>query len=154
MKRWLIVACLLLTGCSGPSFSPMFLASLNDYVLSPGLGGAPRVGGTANPGGGRSRWAGRIVLVNCPRAPGQRITTHPAQSQLEETLLAHNEEEVGAVGYVLEQDTGKQGYLQVTVLDWKSKVNLGTWVIKEWKTKPDFPSAYPALVKKVKELHR
>lgn len=152
MRHWFWLLCLLI-GCGGPSFSPMFLASLSDYMKPPGLGGVPRVGGAPNPAG-PGRWHGRIALVTCPRAPGERIQTHPAHRQVEEALRARNDDEVSAVGYVLEHSAGQQGWLQVTVLDWKTKVNLGTWVIQEWKTKPDFASAYPALLKKLKELHQ
>ncbi len=162
MIRKLLLAVLLLafTGC-GPAFSPQLLSKCSDMMLpdSMGLHGPlpPEVGGAANQSGER-RWSGKILLVTTPANASQSARVHPAMARLEENLKASNDEEVSAVGYVLEYRQRNGGFLRLTVLDWKDKIHLGDWTIAKWSNKvpekADFESNYPKLLAKVKELHR
>ena len=162
MIRKLLLAVLLLafTGC-GPAFSPQLLSKCSDMMLpdSMGLHGPlpPEVGGAANQSGER-RWSGKILLATTPANASQSARVHPAMARLEENLKASNDEEVSAVGYVLEYRQRNGGFLRLTVLDWKDKIHLGDWTIAKWSNKvpekADFESNYPKLLAKVKELHR
>ena len=165
--RRLLAALLLgfLMGC-GPAFSPTLLSQCDDLMLPPqqGLNGPlpPSVGGAPSRVR-QARWKGRLLLIRMPRSPMDRSVVHPAMKLLDDNLKAHSDEEVTSVGFVLEQAVsqagvpGGSGYILVTVVDFKSRTNLGTWIIKEWKTYPeaqDFEQTYPALINKLKELHQ
>lgn len=165
MRRFAVLLILsLLLGC-GPSFTPTLMTAVDDLMLPPtqGLNGPnpPRVGGGAHRSGSR-KWKGKILVVAMPRGPMERSKVHPAQKLLDKELQAQSDEEVTAVAYVLAQAMayrgvpGGTGSLSVTVVDWKSKTNLGTWTVKKWTTYPedtDFQAAYPEIAKKLKELH-
>ena len=163
MRYWLWLWVFLLVGCSRPMFGPVLLSQCGEQMLTPGMGGVPRVGGAVNPPGKSARWHGRILLVQTPRAPGELVKVHPAQTLVDDSLQAHNDAEVATVGYVLELSRPAQGgaagrgYLELVLMDWKSKVKLGTWTVKEWTksapVKADFEGAYPTLVKKLKDFH-
>ena len=159
---WLLA---LLTGC-GPSFTPALMFQLDDMMLPPsnGLHGPnpPVVGGTPNKSG-KAGWTGKILVVSMPRTAAEHCKVHPAMKAIDQSLQAGSDQEVGCVGFVYEHavayrgQPGGSGYLQLTLLDWKSKTNLGSWTIKKWDKIPesaDFASAYPELAAKVKELHR
>ncbi len=141
------------------------MIAVDDMMLPPSQGlhgpNPPRVGGSANRTGSH-RWKGKILVVAMPRTPMERSKVHPAHKLLEKELQAQSDEEVTAVAYVLAQTQvvrgrpGGTGFLSVTVVDWKSKSNLGTWAVKKWTTVPeegDFQAAYPEVAKKLKELH-
>ncbi|MBX3171533.1 MAG: hypothetical protein KF760_29260 [Candidatus Eremiobacteraeota bacterium] len=167
MKRTLaFLLSALLCGC-GPAFSPDLLLKCDDLMLPPtqGLNGPnpPQVGGGANTSRD-SHWSGKLLLVNMPRTPMEHARPHPAMQALDPSLKAGSDDEVGAVGFVLQSSSlnrgapGGTGYLLVTLVDWKTRVNLGTYVIKSWKNnapeQKDFEGAYPDLAKKLKDLHR
>lgn len=155
---------LLLVGC-GPAFTPTLMNAVDDLMLPPSQGlegpNPPSVGGSAN-NTGSYKWKGKILVVAMPRGPMERSKVHPAQKLLDKELQAQSDEEVTAVAYVLalaqasRGGPGGTGSLSVTVVDWKTKTNLGTWKVKTWTTAPeqaDFQAAYPEIARKLKELH-
>jgi len=122
----------------------------------------PMVGGAPNTKGVKG-WSGKLLLVNMPRTAMEHARPHPAMAALDPQLKAGSDEEVGTVGFVLQTSLlnrgapGGSGSLRFTLVDWKGRVNLGTWVVKQWTDKApepaDFTAAYPDLAKKLKELH-
>lgn len=166
MLRWLSVfMAIILVGC-GPSFSPTLFTQIDDMMLPPsqGLNGPnpPQVGGLPNKSGD-GHWHGKILLVSTPLSPMQHARVHPAMKSLDSNLQAGGDEEVSTVGFVLQRSIpirggGGRGLMTVTLIDWKSKVNLGTLLIKEWTDHapeaPEFEKAYPTLAGEVKKLHK
>ena len=126
---------------------------------SMGAGGVnpPLVGGAPNSSRDR-HWSGKILLVTAPLNASQNARVHPAMAKLDPALQAANDQEVTAVGYVIEFRKRNGGFMSLSILDWKSKVHLGDWTLASWKDKEperaDFEANYPTLLATVRKLHR